>query len=104
MMLDLNMWKNQVIYYPTDYGQYVDPITKKVFTVNDTKVLNTHNTTWWQYEFRKNMINPETNRSYIETDLMVNSRYIGYPAWMKALTFIPIACGKDFFESFASFF
>lgn len=97
MMLDLNMWKNQVIYYPPDYGQYVDPITRKVYTVNDTKLLQSHNTTLWQYEFRRNTINPATNRSFIETDMLVSSRYIGYPAWIKALTLLPIAGGKFHF-------
>ncbi len=30
MILDMNMWKNQMFYKPYNYGQYEDPDTRKV--------------------------------------------------------------------------
>ncbi|XP_076372929.1 transmembrane protein 117-like [Tachypleus tridentatus] len=40
MILDLNMWKNQIFYSPEAYGQYIGP-SHKVYTVADQEVLRT---------------------------------------------------------------
>ncbi|XP_076328958.1 transmembrane protein 117-like isoform X2 [Tachypleus tridentatus] len=40
MILDLNMWKNQIFYSPNVYGQYIGP-TNKIYTVDDQEVLKT---------------------------------------------------------------
>lgn len=32
MILDLNMWKNQIFYIPAEYGQYTGP-DHKVFSI-----------------------------------------------------------------------
>lgn len=119
MMLDLNMWKNQIIYTPLEYGQYIHPQSKRVYTVekdsstdpdclliqnstnstlkplsNDTESLEpTRVPLVWNYETRSKEINPVTNKSFVETDLLINSRYLGYPSMVKALAFIPIAVG-----------
>ena len=93
MMLDLNMWKNQIIYYPPDYGQYVDPQHHKVYTVLDADLLSTRNQTLWNYTTRSSQLNPDTNQTFIESDLVINSRYLGYPAFIKAMAFLPIAAG-----------
>ncbi|CAG2175210.1 unnamed protein product [Oppiella nova] len=38
-------------------------------------------------------INPETNMITKNTDFIINSRYLGYPAFIKAMAFLPIAAG-----------
>ena len=37
--LDLNMMKNQLLYQPSDFGQYTDPSTNRIWTVTDTALL-----------------------------------------------------------------
>lgn len=97
MLLDLNMWKNQVIYKPSEYGQYVHPVTKMVHTVNDTiaqrKALLVPDIKW-NYNSRLAEKDPATNKSLVENDLMVYARYFGYPFFIKALSLFPIAGGK----------
>ncbi|KAH6935191.1 hypothetical protein HPB50_004379 [Hyalomma asiaticum] len=34
MLLDLNMWKNQIFYQPEDYGQYTGPDNKVRTVIN----------------------------------------------------------------------
>jgi hypothetical protein len=34
MILDMNMWKNQIFYAPIDYGQYTDS-EGKIHTIKD---------------------------------------------------------------------
>ncbi|CAG2182833.1 unnamed protein product, partial [Oppiella nova] len=82
----------QIIYYPPDYGQYVEPINQKIYTVVDRSVLDTGNRTAWSYRTRM-AINPETNMITKNTDFIINSRYLGYPAFIKAMAFLPIAAG-----------
>lgn len=90
-MLDLNMWKNQVIYYPTDYGQYIDPITNRVCSITDKHSID--NATRWTYENRSRIINPLTNDTYIKNDLVIYSRYVGYVWIYKATSLVPILAG-----------
>lgn len=40
IMLDCNMIKNQLIYHPVDYGQYVDPSDNSVWTIVDQAYLD----------------------------------------------------------------
>ena len=94
-MLDLNMWKNQIIYNPPDYGQYVDPVHHKVYTVSDPLILATENRSLWEFNTRASQINPLTNETFIKSDLVINSRYLGYPAFIKAMAFLPIAAGMQ---------
>nr|XP_046914791.1 uncharacterized protein LOC124495451 [Dermatophagoides farinae] len=101
MMLDLNMWKNQVIYYPPDYGQYVDANTKRVCSITDQKSITVlhrgDGMIEWTYKNRSQMIDPQTNRTYIEEDLMIYARYFGF-AWVyKMASLIPILAGFAFF-------
>ncbi|XP_064480674.1 transmembrane protein 117-like [Ornithodoros turicata] len=92
MMLDLNMWKNQIFYYPPDYGQYIGP-DNKVRTVPNYTVLATGNRSLWTYESRWYQINPRTNHSLVEDDILMNSRYLGYPLSVKSMAFIPSIVG-----------
>lgn len=97
MLLDLNMWKNQVIYEPSEYGQYVHPVTKMVYTVNDTTIQQGE---WvvsdvkWNYNSRLSGKDPFTNQSLVENDLKVYARYVGYPFFIKSLSLIPITTGN----------
>ncbi|KAA0190175.1 hypothetical protein HAZT_HAZT009056, partial [Hyalella azteca] len=52
MIFDLNMWKNQIFYIPEDYGQYVDPVSHKVYIVEDEAILDTGNRTLWSWSYR----------------------------------------------------
>ncbi|XP_070567422.1 transmembrane protein 117-like [Ptychodera flava] len=88
MILDLNMWKNQIFYDPYTYGQYTD-MEGRVVTVMDDVSLLTHNETLMTYDWRKNNINPLTNRTYYQDDLVTNSRYYDFSLVIKATAFVP---------------
>ncbi|CAN8004262.1 unnamed protein product [Ixodes pacificus] len=96
MLLDLNMWKNQIFYYPPDYGQYTGT-DNKVRTVASYAVLATGNRTLWTLENRQNVLNPHTNESLMEDDILMNSRYLGYPLSVKGLAFLPSLLGFAMF-------
>ena len=92
MIFDLNMWKNQIFYYPEKYGQYIGKCylqlkkkwlcqanfysclslfffqtlatERRVFTVTDERILMTNNASLWTYEARS-QINPDTHLPYI---------------------------------------
>ena len=45
MIFDLNMWKNQIFYYPEKYGQYIGKIYRKCLTfyiilISNFKILH----------------------------------------------------------------
>lgn len=95
MLLDLNMWKNQIFYFPPDYGQYTGP-DDRVYTLSDMNILATGNTTLWSYDVRAYTIDPKTNHTLAEDDLKINSRYLGYSYYIKSLAFLPCAAGASF--------
>lgn len=88
MLLDLNMWKNQIFYNPYDYGQYTDP-DGGIYTVQDDYSLETFNKTQTTYEFRNSTINPDTGNAYIAADTHMNTKYHGYSMLIKGIAFIP---------------
>ena len=88
MLLDLNMWKNQIFYEPYAYGQYTGP-QGKVFTVHNQTQLATFNESYLSYDWRVNNTNPETNETYIMEDTYMNSRYYGITLPVKSTAFVP---------------
>uniref|UniRef100_A0A8C3AJG4 Transmembrane protein 117 n=1 Tax=Cyclopterus lumpus TaxID=8103 RepID=A0A8C3AJG4_CYCLU len=64
LILDLNMWKNQIFYQPYEYGQYVGP-GEKIFTVEEPETLRFFNRSTLTYEWRCTNINPDSNFSGI---------------------------------------
>ncbi|XP_051916691.1 transmembrane protein 117 [Hippocampus zosterae] len=88
MILDLNMWKNQIFYQPYEYGQYVGP-GKQILNVEKAETLRKFNRSTLTYEWRAKNVDPITNRPYMEQDLSLNSRYIGASMQIKCLAFIP---------------
>ncbi|KAK3876282.1 hypothetical protein Pcinc_018936 [Petrolisthes cinctipes] len=92
MMLDLNMWKNQIFYVPSVYGQYIDPETRIVYTVEDSDFVNTNNASAWTFEARSK-INNLTGTPFIEEDMFMYSRYMGYSMGIKCTAFIPNILG-----------
>lgn len=97
MLLDLNMWKNQIFYQPADYGQYTGT-DHKVHTVIDHATLVTGNRTLWTLQYRLNQLSVATNRSLAdEEDILMNSRYLGYPLSVKGLAFLPSVLGFTMF-------
>ena len=86
MLLDLNMWKNQIFYKPFDYGQYVGP-SGKVYSVRNLTFLATANKTTLSYAWRWS--HPSVNNSYGMSDVVVNSRYRGHPLTITGTAFIP---------------
>lgn len=91
MLLDMNMWKNQILYTPVDFAQYVDgegmiwsPMDK--FTLDNYK----NQTKLMTYDFRNVTINPLTNRTYISDDFHVITRYRDYALGLKGVAFIPV--------------
>nr|XP_020478193.1 transmembrane protein 117 isoform X1 [Monopterus albus] len=88
LILDLNMWKNQIFYKPYEYGQYVGP-GEKIYTVEEPETLRDFNSSTLTYEWRSTNINPGTNLSYVERDMFLHSRYIGASLDVTCLAFIP---------------
>ena len=90
MLLDLNMWKNQIMYTPLDFGQYVGP-DGRIWSVRDEFSIKSHykNTTVFSYEWRKLTIDPITNKTFNADDYVTDSRYRETAFAVKALAFIP---------------
>ncbi|CAB4015441.1 transmembrane 117-like, partial [Paramuricea clavata] len=88
MILDINMWKNQIFYDPFTFGQYTDS-DGYIYTVSNTTFVENANKTTLSHEWRWNHTNPMTNRTYGEDDLRMNSKYLGYSLGVKGLAFVP---------------
>jgi len=88
MLLDLNMWKNQIFYAPYDYGQYTNP-DGRIYTVQDDYSLENFNETQTTYEFRNTNISPDTNQTFISGDTHMNTKYLNYALGVKSIAFIP---------------
>ena len=88
MILDLNMWKNQIFYEPFAYGQYTDS-EGYIYTVSDQQFLRWGSRTLMTYEWRWNHINPKTNKTYGLEDVRMNSKYKGYSLTLKGIAFFP---------------
>ena len=88
MILDMNMWKNQIFYTPYDYGQYTGP-DDKIYTVQDQYSLDTYNKSLINFVFRNATINPNTNLTFVSTDTHMNSRYYNVALGVKAIAFFP---------------
>lgn len=97
MILDLNMWKNQVFYKPLDFAQYTGP-DARIFSVYDRFSLeHVKNETIFSYAWRNSTIDPLTNQTYIMADYRTNSRYRDYPLAYRGLAFIPSIFAIVFF-------
>ncbi|KAI4905661.1 hypothetical protein NFI96_011348 [Prochilodus magdalenae] len=88
LILDLNMWKNQIFYKPYEYGQYVGP-GEKIYTVEEPDTLSDFNRSTLTWDWRSTNIDPRTNLTYIHRDMFLHSRYIGTSLDVKCLAFIP---------------
>lgn len=88
MILDLNMWKNQIFYEPFVYGQYTDD-EHYIYTVSDRDFLANATKETLSYAWRWTNVNPLTNKTYGLEDHKMNSRYFGYPLSAKGTAFIP---------------
>lgn len=88
LILDLNMWKNQIFYRPYEYGQYVGP-GDKIYTVEEPETLVNFNHSTLTYKWRSTNLDPNTNLSYVERDMFLHSRYTGASLDVKCLAFIP---------------
>lgn len=88
IILDLNMWKNQIFYSPFIFGQYTNP-EGYIYSVLDTKFIDNANETVLSYEWRSSNINPATNQSYATNDPRMNSKYLEFPLALKGIAFIP---------------
>ncbi|XP_047676136.1 transmembrane protein 117 isoform X2 [Tachysurus fulvidraco] len=88
LILDLNMWKNQIFYKPYEYGQYVGP-GEKIFTVEEPETLGHFNRSTLTWDWRSNNVDPGTNLTYVHRDMFLHSRYIGASLEVKCLAFVP---------------
>ena len=88
MILDLNMWKNQIFYEPFVYGQYTDD-EHYIYTVSDRDFLANATKENLSYAWRWTNVNLLTNKTYGLEDHKINSRYFGYPLSAKGTAFIP---------------
>lgn len=64
MIFDLNMWKNQIFYYPEKYGQYI-ATEHRVFTVTNETILMTEDPDLWTLQARSRA-NPKTGLPFME--------------------------------------
>ncbi|XP_023647209.1 transmembrane protein 117 isoform X1 [Paramormyrops kingsleyae] len=101
LILDLNMWKNQIFYEPYEYGQYVGP-GEKIYTVEVPETLVNFNRSTLTWEWRSSNIDPETNLTYVQQDMFLHSRYIGASLDIKCLAFIPSLAAFALFGFFIS--
>lgn len=88
MLLDLNMWKNQIFYGPYDYGQYTGP-EGRIYTVQDDYSLENFNESQVTFDYRSTTINPDTNKTYVDGDTHMNTKYLNYALGVKCIAFIP---------------
>lgn len=88
ILLDLNMWKNQIFYAPFDYGQYVDS-EGRIHSVRDDYSLENFNESLLTFSYRNSTTDPITGKRYIELDNVMNARYNEYALGVKAIAFIP---------------
>lgn len=103
LILDLNMWKNQIFYKPYEYGQYVGP-GEKIYTVEEPETLRDFNHSTLTYEWRSTTVDVRTNATYVERDMFLHSRYIGASLDIKCLAFIPSLAAFVLFGFFIWFF
>lgn len=102
MICDLNMWKNQIFYNPFYYGQYTG-IDDKIRTVSDKRILQTRNSSLWTWDARSH-INETTGKPFYTEDMVMNSRYMGYPLSAKWTAFIPSVVGMILFITVISLY
>lgn len=87
IILDLNMWKNQIFYLPFDFGQYTNS-EGHIFTIEDRSFLSVANKTMVSWEWRNSHVTP-SNQSFTSLDAKMNSKYLGFSLGVKAIAFIP---------------
>lgn len=88
MLLDLNMWKNQIFYEPFKFGQYVGP-RNEIFTVTNRTQLAFFNETYLTYAWRSNHSIDDNGTLYIDQDLPMHARFLGYHLSSKGIAFMP---------------
>lgn len=87
IILDLNMWKNQIFYLPFDFGQYTNS-EGNILTIEDRSFLAVANKTMISWEWRNTHMTP-FNQSFTSIDPKMNSKYLGFSLGVKAIAFIP---------------
>ena len=103
MILDLNMWKNQIFYEPFVYGQYTDN-EHYIYTVSDREFLANATKETLSYQWRWTNLNPISNKTYGLEDHKMNSRYYGVPLSIKGTAFIPSLLSFTLFGILVKFF
>lgn len=98
---DLNMMKNQLIYAPQNFGQYINPETNEIWAITDTDYLDLAYTngvlvqpeliTW---EARVGAENPSASAL---TDFNTTSRYVGTSGFLLFLAALPGLSALAFF-------
>lgn len=91
MIFDLNMWKNQIFYYPEKYGQYI-ATEHRVYTVINESILMTNDPDNWSYAARS-VADSQTGLPLMEEDMYMHSRFLGYSMLIKSMAFIPCVFG-----------
>ncbi|XP_061106804.1 transmembrane protein 117 isoform X1 [Conger conger] len=99
LILDLNMWKNQIFYKPYEYGQYVGP-GEKIYTVEEPDTLSQFNRSTLTWEWRSSNLDPQTNQTYVQRDMFLHSRFVGTSLEVKCLAFVPSLAAFTLFGFF----
>ena len=72
ILLDLNMWKNQIFYTPYQYGQYVDEFGR-IYSVMDQYSLDNGNSSTLTFEYRNATVNPDTGERWVLCLFMIQT-------------------------------
>merc|ERR1712217_533681 len=82
---DITCGKNQFAYHPSNYGQYVDPATDRIWTIMDQDylrqayvdgVLNASSAWMISYDARRNKTTGlALDNTTAQTDVLLNSRF-----------------------------
>lgn len=71
----------------------VIPISGFIYSLRTRFEEAAQNKSLITYEYRNTTINPATNRTYIQDDVMMESKYLGFSLGVKAIAFIPSLAG-----------
>ncbi|XP_032815930.2 transmembrane protein 117 isoform X1 [Petromyzon marinus] len=103
LILDLNMWKNQIFYKPYEYGQYLSP-SLNIYTVTNVSHFRAFNASTFTWEWRTAHVNPDTNRTYTQGDLFMFSKFVDTGLSTKCLAFLPSLLAFTMFGIFVVVF
>jgi hypothetical protein len=84
-------------------SRHLSATEHRVYTVTNQSILMMDEQDLWSYAARSKA-NPETGLPYMEEDLYMHSRYLGYSMVIKSTAFIPCVVGFIVFVTISSIY